>query len=235
MSDFELCVITSESVCPPGAERGGGEQRRSHLEVARAALQGGCRLIQLRDKAASSRRLWALGTEMRLLTRDYGARLIVNDRLDVALAVEADGVHLGDEDLPLREARRLLGREAIIGASVSTPEEAEQAQAEGASYLGVGPIYPTASKAEAGQAVGPAMVAQIRREVSLPLLAIGGIDRDNAGEAIRAGADGAAVISAVAQAEDMVAATAGLLEAIRAARRPAGGRPNGRMVSGAGT
>ena len=212
MSAYDLCVITAR------CDRFG----RSHLDVAKAALEGGCRLLQFRDKTLSSRHLWSLGLEMRRLTREYGARLIINDRVDIALAVEADGVHLGDEDLPIAAARRLIGERAIIGASVSAAAQARQAQSVGATYLGVGPVYPTASKADAGEAIGPALITEVKRGMSLPVLALGGINRDNVAAVIRAGADGVAVISAVSEAEDMVAAASGLLEAIRSAQRRVG-------------
>jgi thiamine-phosphate pyrophosphorylase len=208
MPDFDLCVITARAP----------HLRRGHLDVARAALAGGARLLQLRDKELSSRALWEVAREIVRLARPHRAALIINDRLDIALAVGADGVHLGPHDLPLAEARRLLGPAAIIGASVSTAEEAQAAQEAGATYLGVGPIYPTSTKPDAGEAVGPARIAQIERTVSLPVLAIGGINRDNVGEAIRAGADGVAVISAVAEAQDMTGAVAALLQAVRQAR-----------------
>ncbi len=208
MAEFDLCVITARC----------DRLQRGHLEVARAALEGGARLIQLRDKALGGLALWELGQELRHLTRQYQATFVVNDRLDLALAVGADGVHLGEEDLPVAAARRLLGPQAIIGASAATAARARQAQAEGASYLGVGPIYSTPSKADAGEAIGLAGIAEIRRTVSLPVLAIGGITRDNVGAVIRAGADGVAVISAVSEAESMTEATAALLRAVREAR-----------------
>ena len=208
MSDFELCVITARS----------DRLQRGHLEVARAALEGGARLIQLRDKALSSRALFELAQEVRQLTRQHRAQFIVNDRLDIALAVEADGVHLGQDDLPIAAARRLLGPLAIIGASVRERSQAEQAAADGASYLGLGPIYASPSKCDAGPALGLAPIADIQRNVGLPVLAIGGLTRDNVGEVIRAGASGAAVISAVSEADSMVEATAALLKAIRESR-----------------
>ncbi len=207
---FDLCVITSRSA------RFG----RGHLDVAQAALDGGCRFLQLRDKGLSSRALLELGRQIRQLCREYQAVFVVNDRLDIALAAEADGVHLGQDDLPIAEARRLLGPEAIIGASANTVEAARRAEAEGASYLGVGPVYATASKEDAGTAIGLSPIANIKASVGLPALAIGGINRDNVSAVIGAGADGVAVISAVSEAEDMVKATVGLIEAIRAARKP---------------
>jgi thiamine-phosphate diphosphorylase len=206
---FDLCVITSRSA------RFG----RGHLDVAQAALDGGCRFLQLRDKELSSRALLDLGRQMRQLCREYQAVFVVNDRLDIAFAAEADGVHLGQDDLPIAEARRLLGPKAIVGASASTAEAARRAEAEGASYLGVGPVYATASKDNAGAAIGLSPISDIKANISLPVLAIGGINRDNMSAVIGAGADGVAVISAVSEAEDMVSATAGLIEAIRAARK----------------
>lgn len=209
MLELDLCVIT----CRPSRR-----PDRGHLEVARAALEGGACWLQLRDKELSARALVALGQEMRRLTRQFGAALIVNDRVDIAQAVGAEGVHLGPDDLPVAAARRLLGPEAIIGASVASPEEARGAEAEGASYVSVGAIYPTESKPDAGEAIGLAPIGEVKRRVSLPVLAIGGINRDNVESVIRAGADGVAVISAVAEAEDMAGATAELLALIRAAR-----------------
>jgi thiamine-phosphate diphosphorylase len=212
MSAYDLCVITARS------DRLG----RSHLDVAKAALEGGCRLLQFRDKSLSSRDLWAIGVQMRRLTRDYQARLIINDRVDIALAVEADGVHLGGEDLPIAAARRLFGERAIIGASVADPERAALARSEGATYLGVGPVYATSSKADADDAIGLSRIREIRDAAALPVLAIGGINRSSVEAVIRADADGIAVISAVSEANDMVAATAELLDAIRVARRSVG-------------
>jgi len=209
MSRYDLCVITARS----------DRLRRDHLDIATAALQAGCPMLQLRAKGLSTCELLALGTQLRQLTRDRGALLIVNDRVDIALAVEADGVHLGEQDLPIAIARRLLGEQAIIGASAATPERAIAAKSHGASYIGVGPIYSTSSKADAGDAIGCAPIEQIKDAAGLPVLAIGGITRDNVAAVIRAGADGVAVIAAVSEADDMAGATSALLDAIRAARQ----------------
>ncbi len=209
MPRYDLCVITARS----------DRLRRDHLDVAGAALQAGCPMLQLRAKDLSTRNLLSLGARLRQLTRDCGALLIVNDRVDIALAVEADGVHLGEQDLPISIARRLLGKQAIIGASAATPERAIAAKSHGASYIGVGPIYSTSSKADAGDAIECAAIEQIKDAAGLPVLAIGGITRDNVAAVIRAGADGVAVISAVSEADDMAGATSALLDAIRAARQ----------------
>jgi thiamine-phosphate pyrophosphorylase len=208
MVGFDLHVITRRD-----RRRG-----RDHLAVARAALEGGARLVQLRDKKMGARALWEVGRSMRELTRSRGAAFVVNDRVDIALGVEADGVHLGPEDMPIEVARHVLGRQAIIGASVASPVEAQAAEAAGASYVSVGSIFATASKSDAGAPIGTQAIADIKRAVSVPVLAIGGISCENVKAVIDAGADGVAVISAVAEAEDMVAATAALLRAIREAR-----------------
>jgi thiamine-phosphate pyrophosphorylase len=208
LPDYSLCVIT-KSVPHRG---------RGHADVARAALEGGCRFLQLRDKELSTRRLVEVAQEIRELTHAVGATFVVNDRVDVALAAEADGVHLGEEDMPLTVARRLLGSRAIIGASAATVAAARAAEAEGADYLGAGPVFTTGSKADAGEAVGFGPVTLLKAAVGIPVLGIGGITAANVTGVIHAGADGVAVISAIADAEDMVEATRALLARIREAQ-----------------
>src|SRR5579884_2883194 len=141
---------------------------RDMLTVAAAALDGGATVIQLRDKDASTRTLIEEGLALRALTRERGALLIVNDRVDVALAVEADGAHVGQEDMPVEFARRLLGRERILGVSAATIEEAEEAVAGGADYLGVGPIFPSPGKADAGPATGVHLLAVLAQRYTVP-------------------------------------------------------------------
>jgi len=171
-------------------------------DVARA-VAAGVRVVQYREKRGRIRDLVAEARRLRELCRSI--RFLVNDRIDVALEAGADGVHLGQEDLPLPEARRLLGPGKIIGITVSTLAEALAAQAGGADYLGVSPIFATATKADAGAPAGVALLAEIRRRVSLPLIAIGGITLANAPEVIRAGADGVCAISAVVTRPDVQA------------------------------
>jgi len=209
MVSYDLCVVTRDVE----------NLQRGHLEVARAALAGGATMIQLREKNLSGRALLALAETLRELTRAHGATFIVNDRVDIALASGADGVHVGHEDIPVAAARRILGADAIIGASVDNVPDAQAAEAAGASYLGVGPVYPTGSKADAGAAIGVGRVGEVAAAVSIPVLAIGGLTCDNVHAAIEAGADGAAVISAVAEADDMEDAARLLVRCIRAARR----------------
>jgi thiamine-phosphate pyrophosphorylase len=188
---------------------------RDLLTVAKAALDGGATVLQLRNKTASTRTLVEEGVALRALTRERGALLIVNDRIDVALAVDADGAHVGQDDMPTALARQLLGPERILGVSAGNLEEAAEAVLAGADYLGVGPIYATGSKADAGPAVGTALLQELATRYSLPLVAIGGISAENVSVVIRAGATGVAVISAVVSANDIAGATWHLLAAIR--------------------
>lgn len=190
---------------------------RDLIEVVSAALEGGVTAVQLREKAASTLAQVELGRALRRLTRDAGALLIVNDRVDVAAAIEADGVHLGQDDLPAEVARRILGPEAIIGGSAGNAAELAVSLAAGVDYLGVGPIYPTASKADAGAAIGSAGLAAIRAATSLPIVGIGAVNATNVPPVIRAGADGAAVISAIISAEDVRGAARELRAAVEAA------------------
>ncbi len=180
---------------------------RSHEEIARAAFAGGAKAVQLRDKRLSTPELIALARRVTALAREQHRLLLVNDRVDVALASEADGVHLGPDDMHPADARRLLGPERIIGVSVSTVEEANPIAAY-ASYLGVGAIFGSATKDDAGPPVGTARIAEIRRAFPQhPIVAIGGIHIGNIDEVAAAGAATAAVVSAVVCAPDMETAT----------------------------
>jgi thiamine-phosphate pyrophosphorylase len=194
--DLSLYVLTDK-------KNAGG---RDMVEICRAAVRGGATAIQLRSKEEPCRQALALGRELRALTRETGTLFLVNDRVDLALILEADGVHLGQEDIPVKEARRLLPPAAIIGVSAGSVDEARQAEAEGASYLGVGPVFPTSTKQDAGEALGPDKLAEICSSVTIPVVGIGGIDQSNAAQVIKAGAAGVAVISAVFGALDVVEA-----------------------------
>lgn len=187
---------------------------RDVLTVVRLALTGGATVIQLRDKAASTSLLYEEGRALRTLTRQYGALLIINDRVDVALAVDADGAHLGQDDLPASVARQLLGPKRILGISAGNATEATAAIAAGADYLGIGPIFGTQSKADAGSPIGTKLLTDLATHYAIPLVAIGGIAAENAGAAMRAGATGVAVITAVVNAEDILGATSHLVMAI---------------------
>ena len=188
---------------------------RATVAVVQAALAGGATVIQLRDKTASTRRLLELGRVLRALTREAGATFIVNDRADVALAVDADGVHVGQDDLPARNARRIVGAERVVGVSASSMAEALQAERDGADYIGAGTVFATGSKPDAGAPIGLEGLAQIARAVAIPVVAIGGVNAANAAECVAAGAAGVAVISAVVSADDVAAAARELREIVR--------------------
>ena len=191
---WRLYVITDESV-----SRG-----RSHIEIAEAAIRGGADVIQLRDKTASGGTLYRVALALRKLTREAKVPLIVNDRLDIALAADADGVHLGQKDLPATVARNIMGPVRILGVSADTLEEALLAEKDGADYLGVGPVFEARkTKADAGEPLGLELIARIRKHCRLPIVAIGGIDAQNARQVREAGADSAAVISAIVSADDI--------------------------------
>jgi thiamine-phosphate pyrophosphorylase len=179
-------------------------------------LAGGCRVVQLREKTMPLNDLYALARALQRRCREAGCLFIVNDRVDLALAVDADGVHVGQEDLPAREARRLLRPGMILGVSTHDEGQARRARDDGADYVAVGSMYPTGSK-PGFRLVGPELLRRVRPEIPVPLVAIGGITVDNVAEVIRAGADAVAVISAVCAASDPAAATRRFLEAIRAA------------------
>jgi thiamine-phosphate pyrophosphorylase len=194
---WRLYVITDESV-----SRG-----RSHIEIAEAAIRGGADVIQLRDKNASGGTLYRVALALRMLTREAKVPLIVNDRLDIALAADADGVHLGQKDLPASVARHIMGPGRILGVSAETLEEALLAEKDGADYLGVGPVFEARkTKADAGEPLGLERIARVRKHCRLPIVAIGGIDGQNARQVREAGADSAAVISAIVGADDIARA-----------------------------
>ena len=181
---------------------------RSHLQVAEAAIAGGADVLQLRDKEASSGELYREALQLRKLTREAKVPFIVNDRLDIALAVDADGVHVGQSDLPASVVRRIMGPGKILGVSVVTVEEAIQAEKDGADYLGVGPVFEArGTKPDTVEPLGVGCIARIRPHCRLPIVAIGGINAENAGMVREAGADAAAVISAIVSADDISSAT----------------------------
>ena len=169
-------------------------------------------------KDAPARTIVETAREIGRRCREAGVALIVNDRVDVALASEADGVHVGQDDLPAEAARRLLGAGPLLGVSAATVEEAGAAARDRADYLGVGAVYATATKADAGAAVGLARIREVAASCHLPVVGIGGITLDNAAAVIGAGAAGVAVITAVTMAEDMVEATRRLREEVDRAR-----------------
>jgi len=191
------------------------QSRFSHLELARMAIAGGADTIQFRQKEGSTRKLIEIAQQLKQICTGMGVTFIVNDRLDVAIASDSDGVHLGQNDFPIPLARELLGESRIIGGSAVTLDEARKCLDEGVDYVGFGPVYPTTSKADAGPVAGINLMKEVIDKVPLPLIAIGGVNKDNTPEVIRAGAHGIAVISAVCCQQDPEQATRELFRALK--------------------
>jgi thiamine-phosphate pyrophosphorylase len=195
------------------------QSRFSHEELARLGIAGGADTLQLREKSGSTRRMIEVAKHMVAVCRQADVPLIVNDRIDVALAADADGVHLGQSDFPIPLARELLGKDKLIGGSAATLEEARICLAEGADYIGFGPVYVTGSKADAGPVSGPEGLKRVVETIPLPIIAIGGITVENVPEVMRAGAYGIAAISAVCCQIDPEGATNALREALERSMR----------------
>lgn len=191
---YELYVITDE-----GLSAG-----LTHLKIAKRAIAGGADVIQLRDKVRTSRQLLPIAKEISVYAMKNDVMFIVNDRIDVALASDAHGVHLGQDDLQLREARGKAPPGFIIGISAFSARQAIEADRDGADYIALGPIFATTSKNDAADECGIEMLMEVRGSISAPLLAIGGINTRNVSEVILAGADGVAVISAVVSQPDII-------------------------------
>ncbi|MFC1980406.1 thiamine phosphate synthase [Chloroflexota bacterium] len=192
---------------------------RSPIEAASQAIYGGARTIQLRDKRSNMKELLPVAIQLKSLCAEHNVLYIINDYLDLALAIDADGLHLGQDDLPITIARKLMPIDKILGCSTTSVDEATAAQSDGADYIAVGSIYPTPSK-ETVTVVGPERLRQIRQAVTLPLVAIGGINHNNATEVMAAGADSVAFISAILHAEDIKTATLELLETLQKKNEP---------------
>lgn len=190
--DYSLYLVTDRDLA-------GG---RTHLEIVAAAVAGGVSCVQLREKNLATRDFIREARELKALLAPLGIPLIVNDRIDVALAAGADGVHLGQSDMPLADARRLLGPGFIIGISAESVADALTAAAGGADYLGISPVFVTATKNDTALPLGLDGVRAMRAAVSLPLVGIGGIDARNAAQVLASGADGVAVVSAIVAAGD---------------------------------
>jgi thiamine-phosphate pyrophosphorylase len=196
---------------------------RSSIKIAEAALEAGVRVIQVREKEGTARRAFEIARALRVSTRRYGALLLINDRIDLALAVEADGVHVGQEDIPVAEARRLLGPDASIGLSITEQAQLSAPDAREADYLGVGAVFPTGTKIDATNTGLELVAAAVLTDLG-PVVAIGGITAGNAARVLEVGADSLAVVTAITMAPDPGAAAAELLavarEALVARARP---------------
>jgi thiamine-phosphate diphosphorylase len=206
--DPRLIVVTDAGLAFP----------RDVLSVLAGALSAGAPVVQLRDKAATARHLFEQAVAILPMARAAGALLFVNDRLDVALAAGADGVHLGPEDMPVAAARRTVPAGFLIGFSTDDPDTARLAEAEGADYIGCGAVFGTATKAEAGgERIGTQRLGEVARAVNIPVVAIGGITPANVARVAATGAAGAAVVSAVMTAADPAAVVRALMAPFRPA------------------
>lgn len=199
--DFNLYLITDRHQT----------NGRGLAETVEGALKGGVRAVQLREKDLSSREIYELAYEMRKLTARYGARLFINDRVDIALAVDADGVHLGGQSIPIYRVRTILGEKKLIGVSCHNQVSAITAQEKGADFITFGPVYYTASKAAYGDPVGIDRLGDVTNLLRIPVFALGGINRDNADDTVQAGAHGIALISAILAADSPRMEARGLL------------------------
>jgi thiamine-phosphate pyrophosphorylase len=198
---LRLVVVTDAPLAAP----------RTVEEVVARALEGGARAVQLRNKGDSAGSILALGRTLRTLTRAAGALLFVNDRLDVALAVDADGVHVGPEDLPVAAVRAVSPAGFLVGRSARDPDVARRAVREGADYIGCGSVYPTSTKTDVGDVIGLDGLRRVVESVEVPVLAIGGITAERASEVAATGAAGIAAVGAVMRAPDPAAAARAFL------------------------
>ncbi|SES36533.1 thiamine phosphate synthase [Salipaludibacillus aurantiacus] len=193
MKEFSLYAITGEEFHPG----------KNVVDVMEEAIIGGADIIQLRDKTGSKREVLEKAQALRELTLKHNVIFIVNDHIDVAMAVHADGIHLGQDDLPLTEARKITGKDMIIGISTHHIDEAKAAEKEGADYIGAGPVFATNSKADVTSPVTTDYIKQVKAEISIPFVAIGGIKRHNVNEVLEAGAERICMISEISGAKDV--------------------------------
>jgi thiamine-phosphate pyrophosphorylase len=210
MRPFDLAVYLITDPVLTGA--------RSVIETVEAAIAGGATVIQLRDPEAKTRALVEEARAILALTKAAGVPFIVNDRIDVALAAGADGVHVGQSDMTVADARRLIGPDPILGLSITSEADLDVSDLNGVDYLGVGPVFATTTKLDAAPPISAGGLEAIAARTTLPIVAIGGLHAGNAADAIAAGAHGIAVVSAICAAPDPEAATRELLEIVREAQ-----------------
>jgi thiamine-phosphate pyrophosphorylase len=179
-------------------------------QAVEEAIAGGVTMVQIREKNASSREFYEIALKVQNITKKFNIPLVINDRFDIALAIAADGVHVGETDIPVAAIRKIAGNKLFIGATANTAEEAIEAQKNGADYIGAGPVYPTKSKVNAKAAIGLATLSEICRAVKIPVIGIGGIDTKNACKVINTGVAGIAIISAILSQKDIKYAAAKL-------------------------
>jgi len=201
-----LYLITDRSLLAPGV---------TLPEAVENALKGGVRAVQLREKDLRTRELLNMAHALRAITREYKAKLFVNGRVDVALVVGADGVHLGRADMPPPAARRAAGESMLIGVSAHSIQEARSAEADGADFITLGPVYETPSKMRYGRPIGVSPLRELREEVAIPVFAIGGITRERVEEVVEAGASGVALISAILASGDIKSSAEGFMRLLK--------------------
>ena len=207
--DYSLYLVTDRALA----------RARTTLDIVKAAVRGGATCVQLREKDCSTLEFIQQALSVKEFLSIRGVPLIINDRLDVAQAVNADGVHLGQTDMPLGMAKKIVGDAMIIGISAESLEDAIEAEKGGADYLGVSPIYVTPTKTDTAPPLGLEGLKQIRNAVKIPLVGIGGLNKDNSADVIRHGAEGVAVVSAIVAAESPETAARELKQIIAAARQ----------------
>jgi thiamine-phosphate pyrophosphorylase len=204
LSKIQLYVIADRRICG----------YRDIEEVVGQAIEGGAQMIQYRDKDSGDAGFLSIASKLKAVCKERGVPFIINDRADIAREVNADGVHLGQKDLSINEARKILGPAGIIGKSAGTIHQARKAEEEGADYLGIGPIFDTLSK-EIAEPIGLSIVPEARDSLKIPFYLIGGITKDNLDQIIEAEATRIAVISAVVLSDDVKSATADLLKKLK--------------------
>ena len=201
--DYKLYLVTDRNVLG----------KRDLIQSVEEAIQGGATIVQLREKDCSSLDFYNLAVKLKGITSEYGVPLIINDRLDIALAIKADGLHIGQEDLPLTVVKTIVGEEMIIGVSANTLEEALLAEKQGADYVGIGAVYPTDTKLDVDY-VTLDDLRLIRKEISIPIVGIGGINEENVVEVMGTNIEGVAIVSAILAKQDIKHATKELLQKI---------------------
>ena len=206
--DYSLYLVTDRGLC----------LGRNLIDVVERAVKGGVSVVQLREKDASTREFLSIGMEIKRLLVKENIPLIINDRIDIASALDAEGVHLGNSDMPFEIAKSILGRDKIIGLSAECIEDAVEADRAGADYIGVSPVYTTPTKPELETGLGIQGLREIRKVTRLPLVAIGGMKADNCREVIENGADGIAVVSGICSAPDPEEAAKDILNEIKKGR-----------------
>lgn len=207
--DYSLYLVTVRDL----------SKGRSLQEIIKSAVEGGVTIVQLREKKCTSREFLKLAQEIKDFCTPLGIPLIINDRVDIALAVKADGLHIGQSDMPYEIVRELMGPDAIIGLSVESVQDAIDAEKLDVDYLGLSPIYSTPTKTDIHHELGLEGIRKIRKISRHPLVAIGGINKENTAEIIAAGSDGIAVVSAICSAEDPKLASQELLEQVKIGRQ----------------